>query len=65
MAGRFFGRGEQPKPMPGHTARSYPVAAIEARNLPAADVLKAVDDDRAVRKLQRRMRFWRLFRRVR
>jgi hypothetical protein len=62
---RFFGRGDQPKPMPGHTARSYPIAAVEAQHLPSADVLKAVDDERALRRLRRRLRFWRLLRRVR
>jgi hypothetical protein len=65
MAARFFGRGEQPKPMPGHDARSYPIAAMEARDLPLADVVKAMDDERAARRLRRRMRWWRLFRRVR
>jgi hypothetical protein len=62
---RFFGRGYPPKPTPGHSARAYPVAAIEAQHLPSADVLKAVDDERRVRRLRRKLRFWRLLRRVR
>jgi hypothetical protein len=51
--------------MPGQNARSFPIAAVESQHLPSADVLKAFDDERAVRKLRRRMRFWRLLRRVR
>jgi hypothetical protein len=62
---RFFGRGRPPEPMPGQSARSYPIAAVESQHLPSADVVKGMDDARAVRKLRRRMRFWRLLRRVR
>jgi hypothetical protein len=51
--------------MPGQSARAYPVAAIEAQHLPSADVLKAVEDERRVRRLRRKLRFWRLLRRVR
>jgi hypothetical protein len=51
--------------MPGQSARGYPIAAIESQRLPSADVLKAVDDERTVRRLRRRLRFWRLLRRVR
>jgi hypothetical protein len=51
--------------MPGQSARSYPIAAVESQHLPSADVLKAFDDERAVRRLRRRLRFWRLLRRVR
>jgi hypothetical protein len=65
MAGRYFGRGSPPEPMPGQNARGYPVAAIESQHLPSADVLKAMDDERAVRRLRRRLRFWRLLGRVR
>jgi hypothetical protein len=46
-------------------ARAYPIGEVEARHVPSADVLKGMDDARAVRKLRRRMRFWRLLRRVR
>jgi hypothetical protein len=46
-------------------ARAYPIGEVEAQHVPSADVLKGMDDARHVRKLQRRMRFWRLFRRVR
>ncbi|HKA93910.1 MAG TPA: hypothetical protein VKE97_08905 [Acidimicrobiia bacterium] len=56
MAGRFFGEA---------WARVYPIREVEARHVPSADVLKGMDDDRAVRKLRRRMQLWRLFRRVR
>jgi hypothetical protein len=56
MAERFFGRA---------LARAYPIAEVEARDLPSADVLKAMDDERAVRRLRRRLRFWRLLGRVR
>jgi len=62
---RFFGRGYPPKPMPGHSARAYPVAAIEAQHLPSADVIKGMEDARSVRRLRRRMRWWRLLRRIR
>jgi hypothetical protein len=54
---RFFGRA--------YGARAYPIAAVESQHLPSADVLKAMDDERAVRRLRRRLRFWRLLRRVR
>jgi hypothetical protein len=54
---RFFGRAQG--------ARSWPIAASESQHLPSADVLKAMDDERAVRRLRRRLRFWRLLRRVR
>jgi hypothetical protein len=57
MAGRVFGRA--------FGARTYPRAAAEAQHLPSADVLKALDDERAVRRLRRRLRFWRLLGRVR
>jgi hypothetical protein len=57
MAGRIFGRA--------HGAPTYPIAAAEAQHLPSADVLKAMDDERAVRRLRRRLRFWRLLGRVR
>jgi hypothetical protein len=57
MAGRVFGRA--------FGARTYPRAAAEARHLPSADVLTALDDERAVRRLRRRLRFWRLLGRVR
>lgn len=46
-------------------ARAYPIAEVEARHVPSADVIKGMDDERAVRKLRRRIRFWRFFRRVR
>jgi hypothetical protein len=65
MASRFFGRGRPPEPKPGQSARAYPIAAIESQHLPSADVLKAMDDERAVRRLRRRLRFWRLLGRVR
>jgi hypothetical protein len=54
---RIFGRA--------YGARGYPIAASEAQHLPSADVLKAMDDERAVRRLRRRLRFWRLLGRVR
>jgi hypothetical protein len=57
MAGRVFG--------PAFGARTYPRAATEAQRLPSAEVLKALDDERAVRRLRRRLRFWRLLGRVR
>jgi hypothetical protein len=57
MAGRTFGRAQG--------APTYLIAAAEARHLPSADVLKAIDDARLVRRLRRKLRFWRLLRRVR
>jgi hypothetical protein len=57
MAGRVFGRA--------YGAPTYPIAAAEAQHLPSADVLKAMDDARRVRRLRRKLQFWRLLRRVR
>jgi len=57
MAGRVFGRAQG--------APTYPIAAAEAQHLPSADVLKALDDARRVRRLRRKLQFWRLLRRVR
>jgi len=57
MAGRVFGRAQG--------APTYPIAAAEAQHLPSADVLKAMGDERAVRRLRRKLQFWRLLRRVR
>jgi hypothetical protein len=62
---RFFGGGRPPEPLPGQGARGYPIAIAEAQRVPSADVIKGMDDDRAVRRLRRRLRFWRLLRRVR
>ena len=57
MAGRIFGRAQG--------APTYPMAAVEAQHLPSAEVLRAMDDERRVRRLRRRLRLWRLFGRVR
>jgi hypothetical protein len=57
MAGQIFGRAQG--------ARPYPITAVEALYLPSADVLKGVDDERAVRRLRRKLRIWRLLGRVR
>jgi hypothetical protein len=54
---RFFGRAKG--------ARSWPIAASKSQHLPSADVIKGMEDERAVRRLRRRMRFWRLLGRVR
>jgi hypothetical protein len=54
---RFFGRAQG--------ARSWPIAASESQHLPSADVIKGMDDARAVRRLRRRVWFWRLLGRVR
>jgi hypothetical protein len=62
---RFFGRGYPPKPMAASSARAIPFAAAEAQHLPSADVLKALDDARRVRRLRRKLRCWRLVGRVR
>jgi hypothetical protein len=57
MAGQILGRAQG--------ARAYPIAAVEALHLPSADVLKGIDDERAVRRLRRKLRIWRLLGRVR
>jgi len=54
---RFFGRAQG--------ARSWPIAASESQDLPSADVIKGIDDARRVRRLRRKLRFWRLLGRVR
>jgi hypothetical protein len=54
---RFFGQA--------HGARGWPIAASKSQHLPSADVIKGMDDERSVRRLRRRMWFWRLLRRVR
>jgi hypothetical protein len=64
MAGQSFGRGERRGQWSGQPVTSIPVGAT-ASHLPSADVLKGVDDERAVRRLRRRLRFWRLLGRVR
>jgi hypothetical protein len=51
--------------MPASSARAIPFAAAEAQHLPSADVLKALDDARRVRRLRRKLRCWRLVGRVR
>jgi hypothetical protein len=57
MSERVFGRAQG--------ARAWPIAASEAQHLPSADVIKGMDDARRVRKLRRKLRFWRLLGRVR
>jgi hypothetical protein len=54
---RFFGRAKG--------ARSWPIAASESQYLPSADVIKGMEDERSVRRLRRRLRFWRLLRQIR
>ena len=59
------GGGVPPGPVAGEYARAHARAAGAAQRLPSANVLKAIDDERRVRRLRRRLRFWRVFRRVR
>jgi hypothetical protein len=40
-------------------------AAAVARIVPSAEVLQGMDDERHVRRMRRRLRFWRLLGRVR
>ena len=40
-------------------------ARVGDRDIPSAEVIQGMEDERVVRKMRRRMRFWRLFRRVR
>jgi hypothetical protein len=54
---RFFGRAQG--------ARSWPIAVSESQHLPSADVIKGMEDARSVRRLRRKLRFWRLLGRVR
>jgi len=61
MAGRLFGGGGA---SPGRWVTSIPMGATPSQ-LPSAAVLEGIDDERALRKLRRRIWFWRLFRRVR
>jgi hypothetical protein len=64
MAGQFFGMGERRGQWSGKPVTSIPVGATVS-HLPSADVLKGVDDERAVRRLRRKLRIWRLLGRVR
>jgi len=61
------GDGLPPERVPrsddARTARTQ--AAAMARRVPSADVLKGMDDARRVRRLRRKLRFWRLLGRVR
>jgi hypothetical protein len=59
------GGGIPPGPVAGEYARAHAQAAGAKARLPSADVLKAMDDERRVRRLRRRLWFWRVFRRVR
>jgi len=55
--------------MPGNVlgdyGRAQGQAAAAEHRAPSPEVLRGLDDDRQRRKLRRRLRFWRLFRRVR
>ena len=61
------GDGLPPERVPrsggARSARSQ--AAAVARRVPSAEVLQGMDDARRVRRLRRKLRFWRLLGRVR
>jgi hypothetical protein len=61
----FPGGGVPPGPVAAEYARAHAQAEAVKHRLPSAEVLRAMDDDRRVRRLRRRLRFWRLFGRVR
>jgi hypothetical protein len=61
----WSGGGIPPGPVAGEYARAHANAALAQHRLPSAEVVRAMDDERRVRKLQRRLRVWRFFRRVR
>ena len=65
----YGGLGAGPGPMPGNVlgdyGRAQGQAAAAEHRAPSPEVLRGLDDDRQRRKLRRRLRFWRLFRRVR
>jgi hypothetical protein len=61
----FPGSGVPPGPVAGEYARARAQAAAAEQRMPSANVLKSIDDERRVRRLRRRLRFWRVFRRVR
>jgi hypothetical protein len=61
----FPGSGVPPGPVAGEYARAHAQAAAAQQRMPSAEVLQGIDDNRRERRLRRRLRFWRVFRRVR
>jgi hypothetical protein len=61
----WSGGGIPPGPVAGEYARAHANAAAAQHRLPSAEVIRAMDDARRVRRLQRRLRIWRFFRSVR
>jgi hypothetical protein len=49
----------------GEYARARAEGAAAEHRIPSAEVLRGLDDARGVRRLRRRLRFWRFLRRVR
>jgi len=65
----YGGLSPGPGPLPGNVLGDYGRAqaqgAAAEHRVPSAEVLRGLDDERRLRKLRRRLSFWRLFRRVR
>jgi hypothetical protein len=61
----WSGGGIPPGPVAGEYARAHANAALSQHRLPSAEVIRAMDDERRVRKLRRLLRVWRFSRRVR
>jgi hypothetical protein len=65
----FPGLPGGPGPLPGNVtgeyARAHAEGAAAEHRIPSAEVLRGLDDARGVRRLRRRLRFWRFLRRVR
>lgn len=65
----YGGLNPGPGPLPGHVqgdfGRAQAQGAAAEHRVPSAEVLRGIEDEKSVRKLRRKLRFWRLFRRVR
>jgi hypothetical protein len=61
----WSGGGIPPGPVAGEYAWAHANAALAQHRLPSAEVIRAMDDERRVRKLRRLLRVWRFSRRVR
>jgi len=65
----FGGLNPGPGPLPGQAAgefgRAQHQGASSEHHMPSAEVIRGIEDEKSVRRLRRKLRFWRLFRRVR
>lgn len=65
LGGLSPGPGPLPGNVQGDYARAQAEGAAAEHPVPSAEVLRGLEDARQRRKLRRRLKFWRLFRRVR